>query len=189
MIYRAKKFLDKLFLLFEKGVKDNIIIIFTFADDFDNVQNLTAFKTLNDKESPLRNILGPIENFPHFEFNHSAYLTSNISKFTFDFDKCRTNFDKLLKYAFNLNRFSLKDTAKVLEDRSLISDYIKDFCEQMTNVIQLLSILMQKRYYKENNKQRLENLKSDNIIVPKMVQKKVPILETYIDDDHSVKIR
>ena len=82
MIYRAKKFLDKLFLLFEKGVKDNIIIIFTFADDFDNVQNLTAFKTLNDKESPLRNILGSIENLPHFEFNNLAYLTSNISKFT-----------------------------------------------------------------------------------------------------------
>ena len=70
--------MDKLFLLFEKGIKDNIIIIFTFADDFDNVQNLTAFKTLNDEKSPLRNILGPIENLPHFEFNNLAYLTSKL---------------------------------------------------------------------------------------------------------------
>ena len=190
MIYRAKKFLDKLFLLFEKGVKDNIIIIFTFADDFDNVQNLTAFKTLNDKESPLRNILGPIENLPHFEFNNLAYLTSNISKFTFDFDKCRTNFDKLLKYVSNLKPISLKETVKVLEDRSIISVFIKVIYIDMTDVIQRIAILMEKRKYFENGKKRLEGLKeSDNIFVKKIVQEKVPIKEKYIDDDHSVRTR
>ena len=190
MIYRAKKFLDKLFLLFEKGVKDNIIIIFTFADDFDNVQNLTAFKTLNDKESPLRNILGPIENLPHFEFNNLAYLTSNISKFTFDFDKCRTNFDKLLKYVSNLKPISLKETVKVLEDRIIISEFIKVFFIDMTDVIQRIAILMEKIKYFENGKKRLEGLKeSDNIFVKKIVQEKVPIKEKYIDDDHSVRIR
>ena len=186
---RAKQILDKLFLLFEKGIKDNIIIIFTFVDDFDNVQNLYIFKNLNDDNSPFKKILGPIENLPHFEFNNLAYLTNNISKFIFDFDECQTNFDKLLKYVSNLKPISLKGTVKVLEDRILISDYIKDFCEQITNVIQLIVILLKKRYYIENNKQRLENLKSDDIIVEKLVQKKVPTLETYIDDDHSVKTR
>ena len=131
-------------MLFEKGIKDNIIIIFTFADDFDNVQNLTAFKTLNDEKSPLRNILGPIENLPHFEFNNLAYLTSNISKFTFDYDKCRTNFDKLLKYVSNLKPISLKETVKVLEDRSIISEFIKVFFIDMTDVIQRIAILMEK---------------------------------------------
>lgn len=154
------------------------------------MQNLTAFKTLNDKESPLRNILGPIENLPHFEFNNLAYLTSNISKFTFDYDKCRTNFDKLLKYVSNLKPISLKETVKVLEDRSIISVFIKVIYIDMTDVIQRIAILMEKRKYFENGKKRLEGLKeSDNIFVKKIVQEKVPIKEKYIDDDHSVRIR
>jgi len=187
---RAKHILNILFLLFEKGIKDNIIIIFTFAHYFVNVQNLTAFKTLNDEKSPLRNILGPIENLPHFEFNNLAYLTSNISKFTFDFDKCRTNFDKLLKYVSNLKPISLKETVKVLEDRIIISEFIKVFFIDMTDVIQRIAILMEKIKYFENGKKRLEGLKeSDNIFVKKIVQEKVPIKEKYIDDDHSVRIR
>ena len=176
-------------MLFEKGIKGNIIIIFTFVDDFDNVQNLYIFKKLNDENSPVRNILGPIENLPHFEFKSSAYLTNKVELFSFDFDKCQTNFDKLLNYVSNLKPISLKGTVKVLEDRILISDYIKDFCEQITNVIQLIDILIMNRHDLKINKNALENLKSDDIIVEKLVQKKVPTLEKYIDDDHSVKTR
>ena len=88
-------------MLFEKGIKDNIIIIFTFDDNFNDLNNLTAFKTLNEKKSPFINILGSIENLPHFDFNNLAYLTCDVNQFYFAFDKSRTNFDKLLKYAFN----------------------------------------------------------------------------------------
>ena len=160
---RAKQILDKLFLLFEKGIKDNIIIIFTFVDHFDNVQNLTAFKTLNDEKSPFRNILGPIENLPHFEFNNLAYLTNDVEQFSIVFDKCRTNFDKLIKKAFDLKRFSLKDTAKVLEDRSLIAENIKAICSKMTGVIQTIVILMEKRDDKNEKKKKLKLLKKVKI--------------------------
>ena len=186
---RTKHILDKLFLLFEKGIKDNIIIIFTFVYYFGDVRKLTGFKILNYESSPVRNILGPIENLPHFEFNNPAYLTNEVELFSFDFDKCQTNFDKLLKYVSNLKPISLKGTVKVLEDRILISDYIKDFCEQITNVIQLIDILIMNRHDLKINKNRLKNLKSDDIFVEKLVQKKVPTLEKYIDDDHSVKTR
>ena len=178
-----------LFLLFEKGIKDNIIIIFTFAHYFVNVQNHYIFTYLNDENSPFRKILGPIENLPHFEFNNLAYLTGWVGRFSYEFYKCQTNFDKLLKYVSNLKPISLKGTVKVLEDRILISDYIKDFCEQITNVIQLIDILIMNRHDLKINKNRLKNLKSDDIIVEKLVQKKVPTLEKYIDDDHSVKTR
>ena len=186
---RTKHILDKLFLLFEKGIKDNIIIIFTFVYYFGDVRKLTGFKILNYESSPVRNILGLIENLPHFEFNNPAYLTNEVELFSFDFDKCQTNFDKLLKYVSNLKPISLKGTVKVLEDRILISDYIKDFCEQITNVIQLIDILIMNRHDLKINKNRLKNLKSDDIFVEKLVQKKVPTLEKYIDDDHSVKTR
>ena len=186
---RTKHILDKLFLLFEKGIKDNIIIIFTFVDYFDDVRKLTGFKILNYESSPVRNILGPIENLPHFEFNNIAYLTNKVDLYSFDFDKYQTNFDKLLKYVSNLKPISLKGTVKVLEDRILISDYIKDFCEQITNVIQLIDILIMNRHDLKINKNRLINLKSDDIFVEILVQKKVPTLEKYIDDDHSVKTR
>ena len=186
---RAKHILNILFLLFEKGIKDNIIIIFTFAHYFVNVQNHYIFTYLNDENSPFRKILDPIENLPHYEFENLAYLTNKVELFSYVFDKCQTNFDKLLKYVSNLKPISLKGTVKVLEDRILISDYIKDFCEQMTNVIQLIDILIMNRHDLKINKNRLKNLKSDDIIVEKLVQKKVPTLEKYIDDDHSVKTR
>ena len=178
---RAKQILDKLFLLFEKGIKDNIIIIFTFVDDFENVQNLTAFKTLNDENSPFKNILGPIEKLPHFEFNKLAYYTGNLSK-SYEYNKCRTNFDNLLKYAFNLKRFSLKDTKKVLEDRSIIYENIKDICMDMTDVIQRIAMLMRKRNNQEKDRNRLELLKeSDNVY--KIVEQTIKVAreETYDD--------
>ena len=179
---RAKQILDKLFLLFEKGIKDNIIIIFTFVDDFDNVENLPAFKTLNDEKSPFRNILGPIENLPHFEFNNLAYSTNNVKQFSIVFDKCRTNFDKLIKKAFNLKRFSLEDTKKVLEDRSLITGSIKLICSEMIKVINKITILMQKRDDKNEKKEKLKSLeKSENIIVEKPVVEKIPHEESYIE--------
>jgi len=171
---RAKQILDKLFLLFEKGIKDNIIIIFTFVDDFDNVKNLTAFKTLNDEKSPFRNILGPIENLPHFEFNKSAYYTANLNK-SYEYNKCQTNFDNLLKYAFDLKRFSLKDTAKLLEDRRIISEYITDICKDMTDVIQRIAMLMGKRNNQENDKKRLEELKESKNVFKEI---EVPIQES-----------
>ena len=60
----------------------------------------------------------------------------------------------------------------------------------MTDVIQRIAILMEKRKYFENGKKRLEELKeSENIFVKKIVQEKVPIKEKYIDDDHSVRTR
>ena len=156
---RAKHILNILFLLFKKGIKDNIIIIFTFAHYFVNVQNHYIFTYLNDENSPFRKILGPIENLPHYEFENLAYLTNKVELFSYVFDKCQTNFDKLLKYVSNLKPISLKGTVKVLEDRILISDYIKDFCEQMTNVIQLIDILIMNRHDLKINKNRLKNFK------------------------------
>ena len=176
---RAKQILDKLFLLFEKGIKDNIIIIFTFVDDFENVQNLPAFKTLNDENSPFRNILGRIEKLPHFEFNKLAYYNPNKSD---DYNKCRTNFDKLLKYAFDLHRISLKDTAKVLEDRSIITQFISGICSDMIRVIKNIAILMENRNKQEQKVKESEELKKNNKGY-KIVKKptKVPYIEYYDD--------
>ena len=178
--------MDKLFLLFEKGIKDNIIIIFTFVDDFDNVQNLTAFKTLNNENSPFINILGPIENLPHFEFKNLAYLTNNVKQFSYVFDKCQTNFDKLLKYASNLKPISLKETVKVLEDRYIIINFIKNVCDD----IQKIAILMENRDQRENLKKRLEEFeRCSTITVEKKVRQTIPIEEKYIDDDNIVRTR
>ena len=52
---RAKLLLDKLFSLFGEEIKNNIVIIFTFVDDFDDIP---ALVTLTDEKSPFINILG-----------------------------------------------------------------------------------------------------------------------------------
>ena len=76
---RAKKVIKKLFSLFGEEIKNNIIIIFTFADDFNNIP---ALKTLKDKTSPFAKILDDIENLPDFAFNNKAYFSHHKNQFS-----------------------------------------------------------------------------------------------------------
>jgi len=76
---RAKKVIKKLFSLFGEEIKNNIIIIFTFADDFNDIP---ALMTLKDNTSPFAKILGDIENLPYFAFNNKAYFSSDRKKYT-----------------------------------------------------------------------------------------------------------
>lgn len=94
---RAKQVLDKLFSLFGDEIKKNIIIVFTFVDDFNDI---IAFKTLTDAKSPFYNILGNIKDLPHFEFNNKAYFSTDIEKFSDTYDINTKNFGKLLKHVF-----------------------------------------------------------------------------------------
>ena len=72
---RLKYMLDKLFSIFGEDIKNNIIIIFTFADSFDD--SIPAINALKDENLPFIKILGNIESIPHYFFNKKKKIEQN----------------------------------------------------------------------------------------------------------------
>ena len=129
---RAKAVINKLFSLFGQEIKNNIIIIFTFADDFKDIQ---ALKTLKDKSSPFNQILGDIEDLPYFAFNNKAYFTDDKDGFNKVYENNTKNFGSLLKYIFSLKRISLESSKQVINSRMHIKNNITNLCDQLNDIM------------------------------------------------------
>ena len=129
---RAKQVINKLFSLFGKDIKNNIIIIFTFADDFNEIP---ALKTLKDKTSPFSQILGDIDKLPCFAFNNKAYFSSDRDTFNKAYENNTKNFGKLLRYIFNLKRISLESSKEVINSRLHIKNNITNLCDQLNDIM------------------------------------------------------
>ena len=71
---RPEKIMNQLFSLFSEDIKNNIIIIFTFCDDFKDIQFL---KTLKNENFLFFRVLGNIDKIPYFCFNNSLYFRSD----------------------------------------------------------------------------------------------------------------
>ena len=176
---RAKKVLDKLFSLFGDEIKKNIIIIFTFVEDFNDIP---TFNTLTDAKSPFFTILGDIKNLPHFEFNNKAYFSTEIDKYTDAYDNNTKNFGKLLKYVFQLKKISLESSRQVIKNRFEITNYISNVCRDLSEVIKNLYISFKNRSYINELKTKLESKKESpyrQITVTK--QREEQYMETYSD--------
>ena len=174
---RAIKVLNKLFSLFGEEIKRNIIIVFTFVDDFTDI---SAFKTLTDKKSPFFTIFGDIKNLSHFEFNNRAYSTSDVESFSKIFDYNTKNFDALLKHIFELPPISLESTKKVINDRYDITNKVICVFHELQEVITKLTTSFKKGDEIIKDKHRLETLKeSDCKLIPHTIEKKIPYTEYY----------
>lgn len=101
---RLQMVMNKLFSLFGKDIKNNIILIFTFCDNFKEIKALT---TLKDKKGPFYQILGEVDKLPYFGFNNMAYFTSDKESVEKIYENNTKNFGRLLKYIFSLKRISL----------------------------------------------------------------------------------
>jgi GTPase SAR1 family protein len=64
---RTKDILDKLFSLFGKEIRNNIIVIFTFSNS--STDAMTVITTLKDISSTFYQIMDDIDKIPHFFFN------------------------------------------------------------------------------------------------------------------------
>ena len=129
---RLKMVMNKLFSLFGKEIKNNIIIIFTFADNFKNIE---AVNTLKDPKGPFYEILGDIEKIPHFAFNNMAYFTSDREEVEKIYENNTKNFGSLLKQIFSLKRISLESTKKVINNRMHIKNNIANLCDKLNNIM------------------------------------------------------
>ena len=113
--------LEKLFSLFGEEIKNNIVIIFTFCCDF---QNIEGVKFLKYKTDIFKETLGDIEQFPYFGFNNIAYFTSDMESVEEIYENNIKNFNALLKYIFRLKRISLESNKKIIDYRMIINSQI-----------------------------------------------------------------
>ena len=177
---RAKLVLDKLFSLFGKEIKNNIIIIFTFVDDPNNIE---ALRTLTDEKSPFLNILGNVNDLTHFEFNNQAYFTTNREMFEDIFENNAKSYGKLLKHVFNLNQISLESSKQVIKNRFDISNNIINVCNELVDVISKLNISIKNRQFKNELNHQMElNKKCDYKLMKVTKQHQVPYQEPYMEN-------
>jgi hypothetical protein len=98
---RAKNILDKLFSLFGEDIKNNIIIIFTFADSFTNFPALTSLK---NKDRKFYKILWNIEDIPYFAFNNEDYFSSERNTFKINYQKNQTTVKFIINRTTQLSK-------------------------------------------------------------------------------------
>jgi GTP-binding protein EngB required for normal cell division len=108
---RLELIMNKLFSLFGKEIRNNIIIIFTFADNFKNIEGVN---TLKNKDGIFYKILGNIDQLPFFALNSIAYFNGEKDLFEKIYENNTKNFGSLPKYIFSLGRISLESTKKVI---------------------------------------------------------------------------
>ena len=108
--------MDKSFSLFGKEIRNNIIVIFTFANS--STDAMTAITTLKDTSSPFYQIMGDIEKIPHFFFNNIAYFSDEKDNYYNAFEQNTLAFSQLFNYTTKLNRVSLEKTIKILSLRN-----------------------------------------------------------------------
>ena len=125
-----QKQINNLFILFGEEIKNHIIIIFTFVDDFGNILGVINLK---NKERIFYEIVGNIDEFPYFAFNNIAYGNKNDYKKIYENNI--KNFRSLLKYIFSLNRISLESTKKNVMNRMLIRNNIINLCYELKDLI------------------------------------------------------
>jgi GTP-binding protein EngB required for normal cell division len=141
---RMKYILDKLFSLFGEDIKKNIILIFTFADSFNDFPALNALKNEN---SIFTKILGNIENLSYFAFNNKVYFSDDRETFINKFEKNKQNFEKFFCFINNLKPIPIDETKKVMNLRVKIIDNINSFFQRIDQIIELIEKLKYYKYY------------------------------------------
>ena len=132
--------MNKLFSLFGKEIKNNIVIIFTFCDSFKDIKGVEVLK---DKSGPFYEVLGNIEKIPYFGFNNLAYFTNDKEMFEKVYENNSKNFGRLLKHIFSLRRISLESTKKVIQHRTHIKNNIANLCTKLNEIMLVIDAATQ----------------------------------------------
>ena len=152
---RLKKIMNQLFSLFGEDIKNNIIIIFTFCDNFKDIQFL---KTLKNENFLFFGLLGNIDKIPYFCFNNSLYFRSDRVNIEQSFEINKKNFENLFKYFSTLNDVSLKSSGKVVYLRKYIKNNLINLLDELALIeLYKTSIIdLQKKITKNNDRKNCE---------------------------------
>lgn len=129
---RLQMVMSKLFSLFGKEIKNNIVLIFTFCDNF---KQINALDILKSKTGPFYDILGDVSKLPYFAFNNMAYFTNDKESVEKIYENNTKNFGSLLKYIFTLKSVSLESSRQVINNRMHIRNNITNLCDKLNNIM------------------------------------------------------
>ena len=130
---RINYILKQIFHLFGNDIRNNIIIIFIFADSFTIVPTLNSLKC---ELSLFKKFIGNIENIPHFTFNNLAYFSDDRDYFRIQYEKNKINFGNFCKCILSLKSISLEKNRKVMYLRGHIynlASKIKSITEEVNS--------------------------------------------------------
>ena len=93
--------INQIFSLFGEDIKNNIIILFSFADDFNNI---LALNFLKDKNGIFYNLIGN-DKFNYFTFNNFAFFSNNKNEIKYIYNANTKNFSNFFEYISLLKIF------------------------------------------------------------------------------------
>ena len=143
---RFNMIINQIFSLFGEDIKNNIIILFSFADDFNYV---SALNILKDKNGIFYNLIGN-DKFHYFTFNNFAYFSNNKNEIKYIYNFNTKNFSNFFNYISSIKKISLESTKKVIKERMIIKNSILNLCDKIKEINLYLSII------KNNQKKLLE---------------------------------
>ena len=101
-------FVPKIISLFNNEIKNNVVFIFTFTTNFNDIPCL---KGIQYKDGPFDQMFEDIKKIPYFAFDSAAYFIDDIDdkKFVEEmYENNTTNFRNFLQCVSSFNRVSLK---------------------------------------------------------------------------------
>ena len=98
---RFNMIINQIFSLFGEDIKNNIIILFSFADDFNNI---LALNILKDKNCIFCSLFGD-DKFHYFTFNNFAYFSNNKNEIKYIYNANTKNFSNFFEYISLLKIF------------------------------------------------------------------------------------
>ena len=143
---RFNMIINQIFSLFGEDIKNNIIILFSFTDDFNYI---SALNILKDKNGIFYNLIGN-DKFHYFTFNNFAYFSNNKNEIKYIYNFNTKNFSNFFNYISSIKKISLESTKKVIKERMFIKNSILNLCDKINEINLYLSII------KNNQKKLLE---------------------------------
>ena len=140
--------------IFGSNFKKNIIIIFTFANDFKIISDYNIITKITNKNSPLNEFLG--NNIHYFQFENSVYFNSMRDNLSDIYNKNNENFEKLLSYVLTLEPYSINFAKQIIKERFIIANKIINLSNELSDNIMKFNILIKNRYTIQNLKNELE---------------------------------
>ena len=158
---RFNMIINQIFSLLGEDIKNNIIILFSFTDDFNNILTLNILK---DKNCIFCSLFGD-DKFHYFTFNNFAYFSNNKNEIKYIYKANTKNFSNFFKYISSIKKISLESTKKVIIERMTIKNNIINFLDKLKDIkvmlnelnsnqmrlIELMKELEKLSIYNENN--------------------------------------
>ena len=159
------KIFEKLFSVLGNGIKNNFIILFTFA----NKLHFPALEIFNNKNHDIFKIFGNTNDLHYFQFDNSAYFGDDTKFVSKILEKSNESFDKLLKYIYTLNPITLEITKEIIQYRYNISNIIVNLCNEISDDIIKMNIIIK-------NRNSIKKLKDELYLIANNCYQKIKVI-------------